>query len=108
MRRLALLAALLLAAPPAFAADFSVTVKNKSSQAVTRLNTFAVDADGQPVEDNLGALAEDIPPGATGRIDLAISTCQPVYVALALGNGDDDLTTIIDTCRNKTLVVGDR
>lgn len=107
MRRLALVAALLLAASSAFAADFSLTIQNKSSQPVTRLNSFAVGADGQPVEDNLGALMEDIPAGATGNIDLDISKCQPVYIALALGGSDEDLTTTIDTCKNRTLVVSD-
>lgn len=94
-------------AAPALAADFALTIRNNSSQAVTRLNTFAVGKDGAPVEDNLGALMEDLPAGATGRIVLDIIACQPVYIALGLGGSDDDLTTTIDTCKDKTLVVSD-
>ena len=94
-------------AAPVLAADIALTIRNNSSQAVTRLNTFAIGKDGQPVEDNLGGLMEDLPAGATGTVVLGITACQPVYVALGLGGSDDDLTTTIDTCKDKTLVVSD-
>ena len=108
MLRLVLTAAAAIAlAAPVLAADFALTIQNNSSQAVTRLNIFAVGRDGQPVEDNLGGLMEDLPAGATGTVALSIIACQPVYIALALAGSNDDLTATIDTCKDKTLVVSD-
>lgn len=108
MRR-ALFAVLALIATPVLADGTTLTIDNRSSEPVVRLNTFPIDDDGVPVEDNLGALMDDIAPGAQGRIDLSITRCMPVYVALGLGAGarERELTTIIDTCKSRTLVVSD-
>lgn len=107
MLRLAFAAAAIMAtAAPALAAEFVLTIRNDSSQAVTRLNTFAVDADGEPVEDNLGAIMEDIPAHSVGTLELDINRCQPVWLAVMLDE-KDDLATTIDMCTSRTLVVSD-
>lgn len=108
MRHL-LLVGLCLLATPAFAQSITLTIENRSSQPVVRLNTFAVDAAGVPVEDNLGAIMQDIAPGATGALELSLLRCARVYVALGLGEGaaETELTTTLDTCRSRTLVVSD-
>lgn len=107
MLRLAAAAAATVAiAAPALAADFVLTIRNDSSQAVTRLNTFAVDADGKPIEDNLGAISTDIAAHSTGTLKLDIARCQPVWLAVVLDE-TDDLATTIDMCASRTLVVSD-
>lgn len=107
--RLALVTALALLATPGLAQPVTLTIENRSSQPVVRLNTFAVDPAGVPVEDNLGAIMQDIPPGATGALELSLLRCARVYVALGLGEGaaETELTTTLDTCTSRTLVVSD-
>lgn len=107
MLRFAAVTLALLIVTPALADPIVLTIQNKSSQAVTRLNVFAVDDDLMPVEDNLGALVEDIATGASGTLELGLTKCQPVYAQMGLGGSDDSLTTTIDTCKSRTLVVND-
>ena len=107
MRRLFLLTLLLIAATPAVAGAMTLKIENRSSQPVVRLNTYPVDKDGDPVEDNLGALMEDIAPGATGTLEISMDVCGPVYIALGLGPDDQDLSTTLNTCKSRTLVVSD-
>lgn len=104
-----LLVALCLLTTPVLAQSITLTIGNRSSQPVVRLNTFAVDAAGVPVEDNLGAIMQDIPPGTSGSLDLSLVRCAKVFIALGLGAGavETELTTTIDTCRSRTLVVSD-
>lgn len=108
MRHL-LLVGLGLLATPAFAQSVTLDIDNRSSQPVVRLNTFAVDKAGVPVEDNLGAIMQDIPAGTGGTLELSLLRCGNVYVALGLGAGDaeTELTATIDTCKSRTLVVSD-
>ena len=107
MLRLAVAAAALLVVTPVLAAGpIALTIQNNSSQAVTRLNTFGVSSDGEPIEDNLGAIMEDIAAHTTGTLELDISKCQPVWIAVVLDE-KDDLSTTIDTCTSRTLVVSD-
>lgn len=107
MLRLVFAAAAAIAlAAPAFAANVVLTIQNDSSHAVTRLNTFPVDKDGEPIEDNLGALMEDIAAHTTGKLELDISKCQKVWLTVMLDE-KEELTTIIDTCKGATLVVSD-
>ncbi len=106
MLRVITLAVALAAATPALAQPIVLTIQNDSSQAVTRLNTFPVDKDGVPIEDNLGALMEEVAAHSTGKLELDISKCQPVWLTVMLDE-KEELTTIIDTCKGATLVVRD-
>jgi hypothetical protein len=96
----------LLVATPTLAAPIVLTIQNNSSHVVTRLNVFGVDKDLVPIEDNVGAISEDIPAGATGTLELGMSKCQPVYAAMVLDERED-VSTTIDTCKSTTLVVSD-
>ena len=107
MLRLAAIAAAMLTVTPALAEPIVLTIQNNSSLAVTRLNVFGVDENLVPIEDNVGALMEDIAAGTTGSLELGMSKCQPVYAQMGLGGSDDDITTTIDTCKSRTLVVSD-
>jgi len=107
LRVIAATAAVLLLATPALAEPIVLAIRNNSSQAVTRLNVFAVDEDLVPVEDNLGALMVDIATGTTGTLELGLTKCQPVYAQMGLGGSDENLDTTIDTCKSRTLVVND-
>jgi hypothetical protein len=104
-----LIAALCLLPTQGFAQSITLTIDNRSSQPVVRLNTFGVDKAGIPVEDNLGAIMDDVPAGTTGTLALSLLRCGRVYVALGLGVGsaEVELTTTIDTCKSRTLVVSD-
>ncbi len=107
MLRVALAVATIVAlASPTFAANIVLTIQNDSSHAVTRLNSFAVNDQGEAVEDNLGAIMEDVPAHSVGTLELDINRCQRVYLAVMLDE-TDELTTIIDTCKDTTLVVSD-
>ncbi|RYE74425.1 MAG: hypothetical protein EOP19_27750, partial [Hyphomicrobiales bacterium] len=65
MLRLAAIAAAMLTVTPAVAEPIVLTIQNNSSLAVTRLNVFGVDENLVPIEDNVGALMEDIAAGTT-------------------------------------------
>lgn len=107
MLRLAAIAAAMLTVTPALAEPIVLTIQNNSSLAVTRLNVFGVDENLVPIEDNVGALMEDIAASTTGSLELGMSKCQPVYAQMGLGGSDDNVTTTIDTCTSRTLVVSD-
>jgi hypothetical protein len=106
MLRFVVLAAALLLATPALAEPIVLTIQNDSSHVVTRLNIFAVGKDGEPIEDNIGAIMEDVAARSTGTLELDISSCQTIYLAVMLDE-KEDLSTFIDTCRGATLVVRD-
>jgi len=107
MLRLAAIAAAMLTVTPALAEPIVLTIQNNSSQAVTRLNVFGVDKHLVPIEDNVGALMEDVAAGTTGSLELGVSKCQPVYAQMGLGDSDEDIATTVDTCKSRTLVVSD-
>lgn len=106
MNRILAVLSLLLTAPPAFAGDFALTIENRSSQDVIRFNSFSTDGNGNAVEDNVGALLEHLPAGATTKLKLSITRCQPVVVYLSLED-ETELTTTIDTCKDSVLTVRD-
>lgn len=94
---------------PAFAQDDAsivIEIRNESSQAITRLNTYPVDADGEAIEDNLGALREDIPAGETARLSIDQSKCGPIRAYLGMAD-DSEIEGDIDTCKQRIVVISD-
>lgn len=109
IRAIALTVALL-AAAPAFAegGDVVLTIQNRSSLTISALNSYPIDADGEPVEDNLGALMGDILPGATAAIELD-GRCGPTLLLVGIASQGDEPDTEfrINTCKSRTLVLSD-
>ncbi len=108
MLRLVATAALLLLATPALA-DTVVTIENRGTHVLTAINSFPLDADGEPVEDNLGGLEEDeVPPRTRGTLPLS-GDCGKVILFLRLADqgGADDLEFRVDTCASKHFVLSD-
>lgn len=106
MRSIAI-ATLLLFATPAFA-DVKITIENHGTTAVSGTNSFPIDDDGEPIEDNIGGLYEDIAPGARGSYEL-VGDCGPtrIFVRLAGHTGEDDMVIDLNTCRHRTIIVSD-
>ena len=99
-----LLAAALLLPVPALAADVFITVDNQSSLAAA-INTFPIDADGEPVEYNIGAYS-DIMPGTKSKYRLDSGRCEPVLVTVIMADASE-LQTQMDLCKAQTLVISD-
>jgi hypothetical protein len=98
-------AAGLLAAGPA-SAEVTMTIINRSSQAVTAINSFPIDAEGQPVEDNLGGIIDDVPPGARATFELDGDCGRVLFFVRLEHQGDaDDSEIAVDTCKARTLLL---
>ncbi len=80
----------------------TLTVNNNTSAAVDAFNTYGVDKDGDPVEDNLGGLIEDLPAGGTAMLDLSISRCDKVWLNVDLVDGRH-IEGIVDTCADRVV-----
>ena len=106
MRRFAFSIMAVLLATPGFAADIVLTVNNQSSQPVDAMSVYPVKADGTIIDDNIGGFYDPVAPGGVGTADLSTTRCGNVYVRLSLSNSEE-LTSIIDTCTQTTLVVTD-
>jgi|SRR5215217_4057398 len=104
MMRAVLAAATLMLPLPTLAADIFLTIDNQSSQSAA-FNSYPIDGDGEPIEDNIGAYS-DILPGTKGRYKLDISGCAPVLVTVILADSSE-MQTDIDTCKARTLVISD-
>lgn len=92
---------------PAFAAQPIVfDLANNSSLTVTALNAFPLGKDGEPVEDNLGGLIEDVSPGGTARLELSLSMCASGLAVVVLSNGTEG-RIVVDLCKDKVLTLHD-
>ncbi|SFZ85713.1 hypothetical protein SAMN02983003_2882 [Devosia enhydra] len=106
--RVAALALLTLLVQPAMAVDQLVlTIENRSSIALERLNVFPIGKDGEAIEDNLGAILEDVPPGGSFALKLSLSRCETVRGYAGLAGRDDDVPVDIDLCKEPKLVLKD-
>lgn len=108
IRALALSVALLSIAP-AFAQerDVILTIDNRSSLTISALNTFPIDKDGDPVEDNLGAISDDILPGTTSTLSLD-GFCGATLLLVGIGNrSEPDMEFRINTCKSRVLILND-
>ena len=108
MLRLAAFAAALLLATPALA-ETVVTIENRGTHVLTAINSFPLDDDGEPIEDNIGGLVEDeVPPGAKGTLPL-LGYCGNVLLFLRLADtvDGDDLEFRVNTCKSKYFVLSD-
>ena len=106
MLRPALFACLLLTTPT-LAAPVILTIDNRASVAVDRVNTFPVDADGVPIEDNVGSLESPIPPGETATVTLTSDGCEIIHVAVGMAD-DRELVGMYDICTDRLVVVTDK
>ena len=107
MIRAIALAAAALAAAPALAQDVVLTIQNNSSLTISALNTFPIGTDGEPVEDNLGALMEDILPGTTSTLALD-GFCGPTLLLVGIDARDQpDMEFRINTCKSRVLILND-
>lgn len=88
------------------AEQVTLTVHNKTSAMVDAFNAFAVDKDGDPVEDNLGGLMEDLAVGATATLELSISRCDKVWLNVDLADGRH-IEGIVDTCADRVVNLTD-
>lgn len=104
IRLLSLFAVLLVV--PAHAEGVTLRLVNGSSQAVTGLSLFPLDADGEAVEDNLGGFHDPVEPGGEARAEL-YSACGPMLAVVMLQDGSD-LRAKLDTCADTTLQVSDQ
>ncbi len=108
MIRALVVAGALLAATPALAGDVVLTIRNLSGLTISSLNTFPIDGDGDPVEDNLGALTEDVPPHTT--VTLALDgRCGPTLISVGItSQGDEsDMEFRLNTCKSRVLILND-
>ena len=99
------LSLLLFTQVPASAGDFVIQLANQGSRTVSSLNLFPLDADGDFIEDNLGGIDDDIPPGGRARASIS-SECGPMLAVVAFADGSD-LRLNFDSCRTRTLLVRD-
>lgn len=114
MRHLPLLSACLaiLVATPVLADDLvTMTIVNRGTDTVSGINSFPIGDDGEVIDDNIGGLYDDVPPGSQASFELSLYDCAPVrfYVRLAsfAATETDDLTINVDTCTDRTIVVTD-
>lgn len=106
--RIAAAFALALFALPSFAQDQLVlTIENRSSLALERLNVYPIGTDGEAIEDNLGAILEDVLPGKTFALTLSLSRCETVRGYAGLAGRADDVPVDIDLCKDPKLVLKD-
>ncbi|MGV3652148.1 MAG: hypothetical protein ACO1OK_12020 [Devosia sp.] len=106
--RIAAAFALALFALPSFAQDQLVlTIENRSSLALERLNVYPIGKDGEAIEDNLGAILEDVLPGQTLALKLSLIRCETVRGYAGLAGRDDDVPVDIDLCTEPRLVLKD-
>lgn len=104
MLRALLAAAVILLPLPALATEIFLTIDNQSSQSVT-INTYPVDSNGDPVEDNIGAYS-DILAGTKGKYRLDSRRCELVLVTVIMADSTE-LQTKIDLCKRQALVISD-
>jgi hypothetical protein len=103
LRPIAAVIALLALPVPAHALDLSLV--NQSSLIVTGLSLYPLDAQGEPIEDNLGGTYDSLLPGAETRLSPA-ATCGPMLAVVTLDKGND-LRLKLDTCKDTAIVVRD-
>jgi hypothetical protein len=80
-------------------------IVNQSSLTVSGVSGFPLDAAGNFIEDNLGGLLDELPPGTTGLARFS-GDCGPMLAVVMLENGTD-LRTNLDTCKDTAIVVSD-
>lgn len=91
---------------PAFAKDIVITVNNQSTQMVEGFDAYPVATDGTIIEDQIGGFSDAVAPGGVGIAELATTRCGSTYVRVYMSDSDQ-LSSIIDTCTQTTLVVTD-
>lgn len=96
----------LMLTPACAAQPMALDLTNNSSLTVTALNTFPIGKDGEPVEDNLGALMEEVPPGGTARLELSLSRCATILAVVVLDNRTEG-RIVVDLCKDKVLTLHD-
>lgn len=99
-------AAALMVAPAMAEEPIVLEIVNHSSLTVTALNTFALDKMGAPVEDNLGGLMDDVPPGGSATVELSLIKCDGILALVGLSN-DTEARAKIDLCSDAVLVLND-
>lgn len=101
------LLAALLATTPALA-EVRMTIENRSSSlTVTAINSFPVDENGEGVEDNLGGIIDDVPPGTSATFDLNGDCAVTRFFVRLLDQAGDDMEIDVNTCKSRTLVFSD-
>ncbi len=101
--------AVLAATLPTTAQDGGGTVMeivNQSSLTVSGVSGFPLDETGNFIEDNLGGLLDDVPPGATGLARFS-GRCGPMLVVVVLASGAD-LRVNVDSCTDTAITVSDK
>ncbi|MBE7731928.1 hypothetical protein [Devosia faecipullorum] len=103
--RLAAFTIALAAVPASAQGEVSLRLMNESNRVVTSLSVYPIDADGDPVEDNLGGSYDDLAPGQAVSVQLA-AQCGPMLAVVTLADGTDMRATL-DTCVSQVLRVTD-
>ena len=106
MRKLALKLAFAALAVPVHADGLTLTIDNRSNKMVDRVNTYPVDADGDPVEDNVGGTT-GVLPGTKTRYPISLYDCGLVLVSVGMAGSDEEFQTELDLCKDTVLVVKD-
>lgn len=97
-------ALLLLGSTPAWAQP--ITIANHATLPILALNTYPLDSDGAPIEDNLGGLDAELPPGASATFEVTADQCGPLYIQIELPAARQ-VTSTIDTCKTHALQFND-
>ncbi len=90
----------------------SLTFTNHTELAVSGFSVFEERPDGTIIDDNLGAWVDEILPGDSATLDLALIECRTVrvYVTFTVGAtvpGGENFDTGVDLCANRTLTLLD-
>lgn len=107
MLRIIVLALAIAAASPALA-TVTMTIENRSTtQTVSGINSFPIDEDGEGIEDNLGGLFDDVPPGSSAKFDLNGDCTLTRFFVRLLEQTGDDLELDVNTCKSRVIVLSD-
>ena len=94
MKRLAFILAL--AASPA-CAQFEFTLTNGLLQTITGVNTYPLNDNGAPIEDNIGGFFDPLAPGDRATFALDSTDCEKVLMVVSIADRPD-FRPIIDLC----------
>ena len=104
---LALSLSLAPAAPAGAEERIVLSITNSSARAVTGFSVFAMDQKtGQIIDDNLGAVIDPIPAGASHDLRISLFRCEKVHLWARFSDGEE-VSGQTDLCRNRKIILHD-
>ena len=75
----------------------TMEIHNTSSKVANVMGIFAIDEDGNPIDDNLGS-TDFLQPGESETITMTTWVCGPVDIDVRMGE-TEEITGRFDTCK---------